>query len=432
MDEYGNPIPGSSKEFESEEIMDTTAACDFAWLESEFSSEDMNAKRNTNLNLDNSYNFKTYKVESSPENNIDNFFEEIKTIDFSQNLNSMQNNNIFLELLERCNNLIDIVGRNIVYLEDMMSATKNNIEISKRNATKAHKVIKSENQSMSKTLMLKLKKKSNLANFFKIGLSNCPHNPHLMELYEHGRLILSYNGRFILEECIDRNLWNQEFKNKLEKAIHEEVLDKLKIPMLGHHLRLGKDRMIQEDSVIKHKIELEINDIEKEIEIISKTPFKSLVFQFMDPDTKYDWLRIAKLTNKPHLQCQRFWNLLLTPHGSRAKWTEDEDNKLVEIATKYGERNWRQIANELDTRRNELQCFIRYQKYKKNVFKKGKWSKEEDLKLMTIIKENTHDKLINWQKVYFAMHDEGRSVDQIYNRYVNFVCLPIYYYYFNY
>lgn len=417
MDEYGNPIPGSSKEFENDGIMEPT--CDLAWLENEFNNDhiDNNVQFLTSgdQNLNN-YNVEIDETTSNPIIDIDDFYEEIKCINFSQSQNIVQNNDNVLELLERCNNFIDIVGRNIVFLEEMISEIKNNVNISKRNASKAHECIEFEKKSMSKTPMLSLKKKAHLANFFKFGLSNCPQNQHLIELYDTGRLILSYNGRFILEECIERNLWNQEFKNKLEEAIHLEVLEKIKTPLLDQHARLSVDQALQNDPLIKNKIELEMLGIQKELDIISKTPFKQLVFRFMDSDSKYDWLHIAKLTNKPYLQCQRFWNLMLKPHISREKWTKSEDDKLIEIVKKYGEKNWQQIAVELDTNRNELQCFVHYQKFKKMIHKKGKWTKQEDQKLLEIIKENSNYNIINWQKVYFGMHDEGRSVDQIYNR----------------
>lgn len=425
MDEYGNPIPGSSKEFENKETMKSTAVCDFMWLENEFDNDDdvkenLKNQVNNDDHVNNSSNFKMDNVESSPIN-IEDFFEEIKEIDFSQNTNISQNNNTDSELLERCNNFIDTVGRNIVNLEEMIIEVKRNIEISRKNATKAYNLIRFEKKSMSKTLMRNMTLKAHLANFFKIGLSNCPHSPHLKELYDSGKLILSYNNRFILEECTERNLWDQEFKNKLEKAIHAEVLNKIKTPMLEQHLRLGKDRDVQKDPQIKNKIIQEMLDIEKELDVISKTPFRQLVFQFMDSDTKYDWLQIAKITNKPELQCRRFWNLLLKPYISRAKWTTEEENKLIELAKKYEERNWQQIAYELDTNRNELQCFVHYQKKKKILYKRGKWSAEEDQMLSKMIKRNSIDGIIDWQKVYFAMHDSGRSVDQIYNRYVNLI-----------
>lgn len=414
MDEYGNPIPGSSKEFENEEILESTDNCDFEWLENEFNHsyvQDQSSEDNILIESN-------YKIEPSPSDNINEFFEEISGIDFSEN-NSEQNNDTLIELLERCNNFIDTIGRNIVYLKEMMIEIKNNIDISNRNATKANNCIKYEKKSMHKILLRNLKNKAHLANFFKIGLSNCPLNPHLKELYETDRLILAYNGNFILEECVERKLWNQEFKNKLEQAIHAEVLDKLRTPMLEQQFRLGVEKEIQYDPIIKNKIELEMSGIEKELDVISKTPFKNLIFQFMDSDTNYDWLRIAKKIDKPDSQCRKFWNLILKPHISRAKWTKHEDDKLIEIATKYKEKNWHQIAIELDTNRNELQCFVHYQKFKKILHKKGKWSKEEDQKLSEVVKENSVDNIINWQKVYLVLQNDGRSVDQIYNRFVH-------------
>lgn len=421
MDDYSNPIPGTSTDFESEEIVDDDY--DFLWLENEFKNDDANKDKKTLIsedqNLNNNLDFDMIEIESSPNENIDSFFEEIKRIDFCQNKN-LQNNETLKELLERCNSFIDILGRNIVNLEESMVKVQKNIEISKRNATKAHECIEYEKKSMLKIPLNNLKKKANLANYFKINLSNCPLNPHLRELYDTGRLILSYNGRFMLEECVEKNLWNQEFKNKLETAIHEVVLNKIKSPMLEQHLRLCLCEEKESDPLIIQKIKLEKLDIERELKTISKTPFQKLVYQFMDSNFNYDWLHIAQMINKPELQCQRYWNLILKPHISRSKWTNDENNKLIEISKKYKEKNWQQIAVELNTNRNELQCFVHYQKYKKIVYRKGKWSKEEDLKLSEIIKANSISNIINWQKVYFAMRDQGRSVDQIYNRCVNF------------
>lgn len=421
MDAYGNPIPGPSKGFDNIEATESDGAYEFDWLEKEFKDDD--AKEDIkvptsivhSLNKNNSY--KLDQIETNP--NIQDFFEEIKCIDFSQNI--VQSN--YIELLEQCNKFIDILGRNIVCLEEMTIEINRNIEVSNRNAEKAFSCIKFEKKAMSKITMKPLKIKAHLANFFKIGLSNCPRSPHLSELYETGRLILSCNGRFILEECVEKNLWNQEFKNKLEKAIHAEVLNKIKIPMLEQHLRLGVDRNKQSDPEIKHKIEIEMMELEKELETISKTPFQQLVFQFMDSDSKYDWLRIAKEINKSDLQCQRFWNLMLKPHVSRTKWTKNDDDLLIRIVARNNEKNWQKIADELGTNRNELQCFVHYQKLKKIVYKKGKWSKQEDQKLMEVIKENSIDNIINWQRVYFAMHDNLRNFDQIYSRCVNFTTL---------
>ncbi|XP_025204474.1 uncharacterized protein LOC112601208 [Melanaphis sacchari] len=417
MDAYGNPIPGPSKEFVNTET-ESIAAYDFTWLENEFNNDDANENLKVptsivkSLNKNNSYKFN--QIETNP--NIQDFFEEINCIDFNQDFE--QSNYTLVELLEQCTKFIDILGRNIVYLEEMMIEINRNIEISNRNVTKAFNCIKFEEKCMSKVKMKKLKMKAHLANFFKIGLLNCPRNPHLMELYETERLILSYNGRFIFEECVERNQWNQEFKNKLEKAIHAEVLNKLKVPMLEQHLRLGLDQQKQSDPIIKHKIEIEMLDLEKELEIITKTPFKQLIFQFMDSDSKYDWLHIAKEVNKPYLQCQRFWNLILKPHVSRARWTKSEDDRLIQIVEKNEEKNWQRIADELGTNRNELQCFVHYQKYKKMLHTRGKWSIQEDQKLIDVIKENSVDNIINWQRVYFAMQDNKRTVDQIYGRWM--------------
>ncbi|KAE9533461.1 hypothetical protein AGLY_009099 [Aphis glycines] len=419
MDAYGNPIPGPSREFVNIETTESTAAYDFIRLENEFNNDDTNEDSKVqinifkNLNKNDSYKFEP--IETNPS--IQDFFEKIDCIDFNQD-DIEQNKYYLTELLEQCNNFIDILGRNIVYLEEIMIEIHRNIDISKRNVTKALTCIKFEKNYMSKVKMKHLKIKAHLANFFKIGLVSCPQNPHLKELYETEKLMLSYNGRFIFEECIERNRWDQEFKNKLEKAIHTEVLNKLKIPMLEQHFRLSIDGNKQTNPIIKQKIEIEMLDLEKELDIIAKTPFKQLVFQFMDSDTKYDWLHIAKEVDKPDIQCKRFWNLILKPPISRAIWTKSEVDRLIQIVAKNEEKNWQKIADELDINRNALQCFVHYQKYKKKIHTRGKWTKEEDQKLVEIIKKNSIDNIINWQRVYFAMQDNNRNVYQIYCRYM--------------
>jgi len=202
MDAYGNPIPGTSKEFVNIETTESTAAYDFSWLENEFNNDDANEDSKIqinivkNLNKNDSYKFK--QIETNP--NIQDFFEKIDCIDFNQ-YDIEQNKYNFTDLLDQCNKFIDILGRNIVNLEEIMIEIHRNIEISKRNVNKALSCIKFEKKCMSKVEMKNLKLKAHLANFFKIGLVNCPQNPHLKELYETEKLILSYNGRFILEEC---------------------------------------------------------------------------------------------------------------------------------------------------------------------------------------------------------------------------------------
>jgi hypothetical protein len=39
------------------------------------------------------------------------------------------------------------------------------------------------------------------------------------------------------------------------------------------------------------------------------------------------------------------------------KWTPAENHNLIELARKYGEKNWEQIAIELNVREKFILCF---------------------------------------------------------------------------
>ncbi|OHT14396.1 r2r3-MYB transcription factor [Tritrichomonas foetus] len=62
---------------------------------------------------------------------------------------------------------------------------------------------------------------------------------------------------------------------------------------------------------------------------------------------------------------------------ARNKFTENEDIKLVQLVTKYGDNNWVLIAEKLNGR-SPRQCRDRYVYYLDPSIKKGEWTKEEE------------------------------------------------------
>lgn len=58
-------------------------------------------------------------------------------------------------------------------------------------------------------------------------------------------------------------------------------------------------------------------------------------------------------------QCSQRWFRGLDPRISKVVWTRDEDKKLLDLVTKYGDRSWTRIANALGNR-SDAQCRYRY------------------------------------------------------------------------
>lgn len=89
-------------------------------------------------------------------------------------------------------------------------------------------------------------------------------------------------------------------------------------------------------------------------------------------------------------------------------WTPEEDTILRRAVEKHGEKNWRDIAEEVPDR-NHLQCLQRWKKALKPGLVKGHWSKEEDNFLLKLMKDYPEGKW-NWAKI--SVHIPGRNAKQ--------------------
>lgn len=89
-------------------------------------------------------------------------------------------------------------------------------------------------------------------------------------------------------------------------------------------------------------------------------------------------------------------------------WTPEEDVILRSAVEKHGEKNWREIAEEVPER-NHLQCLQRWKKALKPGLVKGHWSKEEDNYLLHIMSDYETGKW-NWAKI--SLKIPGRNAKQ--------------------
>lgn len=96
---------------------------------------------------------------------------------------------------------------------------------------------------------------------------------------------------------------------------------------------------------------------------------------------------------------------------NRRKWSQDDDHKLLQLARRYKEKNWKEISNRFNNK-NPLQCFSRYKRIKPGIIK-GSWSKEEDEHIVNMV--NLYGK--SWSKISKLLGT--RNGKQIRDRYIN-------------
>ncbi|OLY79914.1 hypothetical protein AYI68_g6006 [Smittium mucronatum] len=71
----------------------------------------------------------------------------------------------------------------------------------------------------------------------------------------------------------------------------------------------------------------------------------------------------------------------------RRAWTDEESALLMEFVKVYG-RNWKLAADLLNINRDSITISNQYRKLVRGKKKSGKWSKEEEARLLEIIKQN--------------------------------------------
>ena len=100
--------------------------------------------------------------------------------------------------------------------------------------------------------------------------------------------------------------------------------------------------------------------------------------------TNINWNKISeKLENKNARQCQTRWQNILDPNRIKGPWTEEEDQKLIELVKKYGAEKWSNISTYLPGRLGK-QCRERWYNHLNPEVRKTGWSKEEEWALFLL------------------------------------------------
>ncbi|XP_078029591.1 uncharacterized protein LOC117271582 [Epinephelus lanceolatus] len=77
------------------------------------------------------------------------------------------------------------------------------------------------------------------------------------------------------------------------------------------------------------------------------------------------------------VECQRRWQQIKNPDLVKGPWTQEEDERVIELVQKYGVKRWSLIAKHLRSR-NGKQCRERWHNHLNPTVKKSSWTLEED------------------------------------------------------
>ncbi|KAJ6253779.1 myb protein-related [Anaeramoeba flamelloides] len=123
-----------------------------------------------------------------------------------------------------------------------------------------------------------------------------------------------------------------------------------------------------------------------------------------------NWESIANyFEDKDSTQCLHRWSKVLNPKLKKGKWSEEEDQRLVKMVEKYGSSNWSKVASHIKNRSSK-QCRERWKNQLDPTIKKGPWSKEED-QILTDLFQKLGPK---WSQM--RNHLPGRPDNHIKNR----------------
>lgn len=123
------------------------------------------------------------------------------------------------------------------------------------------------------------------------------------------------------------------------------------------------------------------------------------------------WKKISGfLKTRSPLQCLHRWTKILKPGMIKGSWTLEEDSKLIKWVQDNGARKWSKAALFIKGR-NGKQCRERWINHLSPEIKKGEWTQEEDEKLYSLYTKYGS----SWTKI--AKNFQGRSENSVKNRF---------------
>ncbi|NWS29346.1 SNPC4 protein, partial [Polioptila caerulea] len=212
--------------------------------------------------------------------------------------------------------------------------------------------------------------------------------------------------------------WKSEEKTLLQKSVVSDRLQHLLHPKLLKLSYWNQKLEKVKTEMEKQILEKQIKDLEQEIEAINQLPESDLIGNRFD---EHDWDKISNIHfngQRRSEELRKFWQNWEHPSINKEEWTEEEIERLQQIAAKHNYLDWQTIAQELGTNRTPFQCLQKYQIYNKDL-KRKEWTKDEDQLLLDLVQEMRLGNHIPYKKIAYYM--EGRDSAQLIYRWTKSV-----------
>ncbi|XP_075761685.1 snRNA-activating protein complex subunit 4 isoform X2 [Pelodiscus sinensis] len=179
---------------------------------------------------------------------------------------------------------------------------------------------------------------------------------------------------------INKEEWNEEEIEKLKEvaAKHEHLHWQTIAQELGTNRSafqcLQKFQAYNKDFKRKEWTKEEdqmLLQLVQEMRVGSHIPYKKIAYYMEGRDS---------------MQLIYRWTKSVDPSLRKGFWTLEEDEQLLAAVAKYGERDWYKIRAEVPGR-SDTQCRDRYLNALHHDVKKGKWSLEEEEKLIELVEK---------------------------------------------
>ncbi|XP_041098869.1 snRNA-activating protein complex subunit 4 isoform X2 [Polyodon spathula] len=210
--------------------------------------------------------------------------------------------------------------------------------------------------------------------------------------------------------------WKAWEKALLRSSVVSDSLRRLLQPKLSRVEYLTQ-KMEKASGMEKQILEKQIDEAEKEIEDISRMPDEELIG---GREQEHDWEKIANIDFeglcKPE-ELRKYWQNHLHMDINKKKWSDEELERLKEIAANHNHTNWDKIAEELGTNRRPFMCLQMYQLFINTELRKRCFTKEEDKVLMELVEKMRIGSHIPYTKISYFM--EGREAAQLIHRYTH-------------
>ncbi|NXM54756.1 SNPC4 protein, partial [Illadopsis cleaveri] len=219
-------------------------------------------------------------------------------------------------------------------------------------------------------------------------------------------------------EQLRSSKWKTAEKTLLQKSVVSDRLQRLLQPKLLKLSYWNQKLEKVKTEIEKQILEKQIKELEQEIEAINQLPESDLIGNRFD---EHDWDKISNIHfdgQRSSEELRRFWQNWEHPSINKEEWTEEEIERLKQIAAKHNCLDWQTIAQELGTNRTAFQCLQKYQIYNKD-FKRKEWTKHEDQILLELVQEMRVGNHIPYKKIAYYM--EGRDSAQLIYRWTKSV-----------